>query len=149
MTATMVSAAPDSTGGRDGVDTLPFREPHPGGNNGQPRLQRFPLEPLLKMARGGATDPDSFCALAREIGVDQGFLRRTIREGVTWTLADRWAVAIGYHPGEIWPAWWDCLPDDRQNPYDDALEAIRQEAVRWRREAKRMAIEVSRSAVRW
>ncbi len=26
-------------------------------------------------------------------------------EGLTWWQADRLAIAIGYHPSEIWPEW--------------------------------------------
>lgn len=66
------------------------------------RLTRFPIEPLFAMAHG-----DPILRLARSMHVDAGALHRARREGLSWVHADRWAVALGFHPAEVWgQAWW-------------------------------------------
>jgi hypothetical protein len=63
----------------------------------------LPSAPVLE--RLGDTDDETS---ARQLGVSS----RTI---VRWrggqrmriTTADRAAVALGYHPAQLWPEWWD------------------------------------------
>lgn len=67
---------------------------------------RFPVEPLLALH-----PEDSLVGAARAIGRGQGIteanIHRVLREGLTWMEADRWAVALGHHPTEVWGrAWW-------------------------------------------
>ncbi|MGI8753895.1 MAG: hypothetical protein ACR2MN_16595, partial [Acidimicrobiales bacterium] len=65
-------------------------------------MTRFPVEPLFALAPG-----DPILRLSRTTGVDNGQLHRAIRDGLTWSSADRWAVALGFHPAEVWgQAWW-------------------------------------------
>ena len=69
---------------------------------GEGLMARFPIEPLFAMALG-----DPILRLSRTMGVDNGQMRRACREGLTWLSADRWAVALGFHPAEVWgQAWW-------------------------------------------
>ena len=66
-----------------------------------PRQPRLPLQPLLH-----ATAVASKLALARRLGVDPTLIHRAARRGgVTYWTADRWAVALGWHPAMIWPEW--------------------------------------------
>jgi hypothetical protein len=66
---------------------------------------RYPLEPLLKLT--GWT----LRGRVREIapyGSGEYRLRRDV--GVTANVADRLAIAAGYHPCEIWPSWTSDCP---------------------------------------
>ncbi|MGI8753588.1 MAG: helix-turn-helix domain-containing protein [Acidimicrobiales bacterium] len=66
------------------------------------RLTRFPIEPLFALAHS-----DPILRLARTMHVNAGQLHRARRDGLTWVHADRWAVALGFHPAEVWgQAWW-------------------------------------------
>jgi len=66
------------------------------------RVTRFPIEPLFALSHG-----DPILRLARTMHVDSAQLHRARREGLSWVHADRWAVALGFHPAEVWgDAWW-------------------------------------------
>lgn len=65
------------------------------------RLTRFPIEPLFSLAHG-----DPIMRLARTMHVDAAQLHRARREGLSWVHADRWAVALGFHPAEVWGQAW-------------------------------------------
>ncbi len=66
------------------------------------RITRFPIEPLFALAHG-----DPILRLARTMHVDAAQLHRARREGLSWVHADRWAVALGFHPATVWgQAWW-------------------------------------------
>lgn len=41
-------------------------------------------------------------SVARRLGVDPALLCRPLSS----RQADRYATALGAHPGEIWPSWW-------------------------------------------
>lgn len=60
--------------------------------------RRLPIEPLI--AKVG---------LERLVSVTNSQLYRVIRRGtgILDDTADRWALACGYHPGEVWDEWWD------------------------------------------
>lgn len=58
------------------------------------------VEPLERRWAG------SVRGLARVLDVTTATVYRWRREGVPVYAADRAAVALGAHPGELWPAWW-------------------------------------------
>lgn len=59
---------------------------------------RFPLDPLLVR-----------CPSRREIARRSGLSPVALRDprGLTVRTADRAAVAVGCHPAELWPDWFD------------------------------------------
>ena len=73
--------------------------------------ERFPFAPLL--AAVGTTAPT---AVPRRAGVNASgeTIRSWLTTGLTVRMADRMAIGLGRHPGEIWPEWWDlaCDPDE-------------------------------------
>ena len=72
----------------------------------------FRAEPARRALRRLATDRDlTVCALADNIGVDPCTLHRLFtRDRLRWDAADHIAVALGYHPCQLWPEWFD-LPE--------------------------------------
>lgn len=89
---------------------------------------RFPVEPLLRVT--GCYDgpgyesrwgnrPTRFLSPDVALAVKLGFSTptefhratnwpRVKREGLTWNNADEWAVALGFHPCDIWgELWWE------------------------------------------
>jgi lambda repressor-like predicted transcriptional regulator len=72
----------------------------------------FPAEPARRALRLLAADRDlSICALADNIGVDPCTVHRLFtRDRIRWDAADHIAVALGYHPCQLWPEWFD-LPE--------------------------------------
>lgn len=67
----------------------------------------FPFAPLMAIA--GL----SLNQLALRLGAGQSTLSRCVLAGCTDEQADRWAVALGYHPSEVWPdEWYAELPED-------------------------------------
>lgn len=69
-------------------------------------MERFPLAPLVEMVlrRWPAQTDDR---IAQLLGVSPSRLCEWRNDGLTWSAADRAAVAIGYHPLSIWPNWCD------------------------------------------
>lgn len=62
----------------------------------------------LHGARGYDGEPAGLAALAQRLGVSHRYLRALRSRGMTWKQADRFAIALGFHPAEIWPAiWWE------------------------------------------
>lgn len=43
----------------------------------------------------------------------RSLLRLLSQQQLRWDTADRIAVALGHHPGEIWPTWYDDLKETR------------------------------------
>jgi hypothetical protein len=77
----------------------------------RPVAARLPVEPLL------ALHPEaSLIAAQRDIALGGGIyetnIHKALREGLTWMQADRWAVALGHHPAEVWGRAWWALDDD-------------------------------------
>lgn len=66
---------------------------------------RFPLAPLMRAA--GA---DNHCHLARMTGAHRTAITRAAKEGLTVRAADRYAVAVGLHPVEVWPDFIPQVP---------------------------------------
>jgi len=65
---------------------------------------RYPTAPLL------ATFANLTAAeVAIQFGVDRGTIVRWRNPKATFNQwdADRYAIQIGKHPGEIWPDWFD------------------------------------------
>lgn len=65
-------------------------------------MERLPVEPVLDaLADRGQSIKSLGPALDRAVH------RAQLDGGLTWLAADKVAVALGYHPGELWPiAWW-------------------------------------------
>ena len=79
-------------------------------------FERLPVAPLLAVGGGvsntarlitGACRTDrTFASVSRQ-------LNRAVREGgITWPLADRFAIALGHHPASIWGDDWFALDAD-------------------------------------
>ena len=68
----------------------------------------FPAEPARRaLRRLAAQTDDSICAIAANIGVDRDTLHRLFtRDRLRWDAADNIAVALGYHPSQLWPEWF-------------------------------------------
>lgn len=73
-------------------------------NGGRRSGEHFPLAPLF--AAACTTAPS---AVARRAGINASHdtIRRWLATGLTTSMADRMAVGLGCHPGDIWPEWWD------------------------------------------
>lgn len=55
----------------------------------------------------------SLCELALAIGLPKRTLQRVLGSArLRWDIADRTAVALGYHPCEVWPTWFDYTDDE-------------------------------------
>lgn len=63
--------------------------------------ERFDVAPL-RSALGGATIE----VLADVLRVSTRQVCRFLHEGLDDVQADRAAIAIGLHPGIVWPEWW-------------------------------------------
>lgn len=63
-------------------------------------LPRLPLEPLVR--RYG-----SVRALAEALHRDRAQVQKWRERGVTIHAADDLAVALGLHPVEVWPEWYE------------------------------------------
>ncbi len=61
---------------------------------------RWPLDPLL-----AATGHPPANQLATRIGVNVRTIWRWHHNGLTCQQADRAAIALNYHPANIWPTW--------------------------------------------
>jgi lambda repressor-like predicted transcriptional regulator len=66
----------------------------------RPALPRLPLEPLVR--RYG-----SVRALSEALSRDRAQVQKWRERGVTVLAADDLAVALGLHPVEVWPEWYE------------------------------------------
>ena len=69
----------------------------------------FDAEPAraLLTARAGQVGL-SLCELALTIGLPKRTLHRVLASSrLRWDIADRVAIALGHHPCELWPTWFD------------------------------------------
>ena len=64
------------------------------------REARYPLQPLVVRAGAG-----NLSHLARIIGVSRAAVQAASSRGLSERTADRYAVAAGLHPAEVWPEW--------------------------------------------
>lgn len=76
----------------------------------QPHL---PADPLRRFARSQDRDNKGHQPHANRAEIPkQSALYKAFHEGlrkgyVTIWMGDRLACAFGYHPGELWPEWWE------------------------------------------
>jgi len=71
-----------------------------GDGGVRPASPRLSLEPLVSMY-------GSVSCLAQALGRQRAQVQKWRRDGVPLCSADRLAVAVGCHPVEIWPEWYD------------------------------------------
>ena len=64
--------------------------------------RRYPLAPLEER---GVTH--------RTVGTAGSNWARCRTEGIAEAIADRWAVAAGLHPGQVWPEWFGGVLSDK------------------------------------
>lgn len=74
--------------------------------------ERFPFDPLIPIIERRYQQPAK-CTHVTIAGKTASVLQRPassvykwMRSGLTVKAADQVAVRLGYHPGEIWPEWW-------------------------------------------
>ena len=68
--------------------------------------QRFSFDPIDQLL-----PPDTPVAeVARIIGTKRKQIYRWREVGLFAEHADQVAVRLGYHPGELWPEWWNVPP---------------------------------------
>ncbi len=54
----------------------------------------------------------SLCEVAATIGLPKRTLQRVMSSRwLRWDVADRVAIALGHHPCEVWPEWFDLATD--------------------------------------
>lgn len=69
----------------------------------------FPAAPALRLLRARADrDNVPLTELGQRLRLPRRTLHRVLASSnVRWDTADRLAVALGRHPSEIWPGWFD------------------------------------------
>jgi lambda repressor-like predicted transcriptional regulator len=72
----------------------------------------FPAEPARQLLLARA---DLHNLTLTEVGDILGLPRRSLHRllassRLRWDAADRVAVALGHHPSELWPTWFDSQP---------------------------------------
>lgn len=77
----------------------------------------FSSEPARRLLLARA---DVHNATLTEVGDTLGLPRRTLHRVLAssrlrWDAADRVAVALGHHPSELWPAWFETQPSPTQS----------------------------------
>lgn len=69
-----------------------------------------PLEPLIEAAWRPISDHQRHISVigkaAQLTGIDNATFHKWRRDGLSRWAADRVACRLGYHPGLIWPNWW-------------------------------------------
>lgn len=58
-------------------------------------------------------EAESMLELTRRLGINPRQVYRWRSYGVQWSRADQMACALGLHPGDIWPEWWEASDDAR------------------------------------
>ena len=72
--------------------------------------QRLAAAPLLALA-GNRDGQRNLFLRRKRFRLKVRAVYRFIRDGLTWTMADRLAIRLGYHPAEIWGHEWWALND--------------------------------------
>jgi lambda repressor-like predicted transcriptional regulator len=69
---------------------------------------RFPVEPVRLLVEQRLHDRKvSLLECSRTLGLPLRTLVRVLgSETISWMVADRCAVAFGYHPCQLWPDWF-------------------------------------------
>lgn len=97
-----------------------------------PTLDPAPLRAVI--ARRHRTYAD----LAYTLNVDIRAVEQAMNVSMAWENADRYAIALGVHPWEIWgDAWWDVAK---------AYDALYTHAEQGALERRRMSARLRRSA---
>lgn len=76
---------------------------------------RLPMEPFIRLATLLNDGEHNVSNLAMVLGVDPGAVYRAMAEGVTERHADRWSIALGVHPAEVWGMAWWALAEERED----------------------------------
>lgn len=79
----------------------------------QPRLPAAPLVAVVEQ-RGGPTA----LGWLNKSATRRAFARAKTAGELTYWAADRLANELGYHPSELWPAWFDLEWDIECGPRD-------------------------------
>lgn len=100
-------------------------ETPPGGRRFavEPLMVKLGIDRLIDGDEGGqqAGQPlEAMALLAARLGVSMRTVRRWLgpadrwghRPGLSFGQADRYAVAVGLHPSQVWPDWWDDTPGE-------------------------------------
>ena len=76
----------------------------------------LPAEPARHaLEREAVSRHATVSGLARGLGLDRSTLYRLLyRENLRYDAADHIAVALGRHPCEIWPEWFDHRARERR-----------------------------------
>lgn len=64
---------------------------------------RWPLSPLVALVAARGTHK----AVATALDHSTEAVALAAATGLSDTQADRWAIALGYHPAQVWPDWID------------------------------------------
>jgi lambda repressor-like predicted transcriptional regulator len=57
----------------------------------------------------------SLCELAVAIGLPKRTMHRVLASTrLRWDIADRVAIALGHHPCELWPEWFEINYDTKE-----------------------------------
>lgn len=94
----------------------------PRSANGRERGPRLPLRDLQEVLSDAAGHEVGASEIALRLGVSRAAASRARWEGLTEMTADRWAVAAGYHPSEVWVDWWAVMADLIES--GDSLQAV-------------------------
>jgi lambda repressor-like predicted transcriptional regulator len=80
------------------------------------RAAYLPAQPARELLVRVAADRQlSVSGLAVCLGIDRSTLYRLLyRDEVRYDAADHLAVALGRHPVEIWPEWFDARPGEER-----------------------------------
>lgn len=71
-------------------------------------MNRYSFEPIDALFPGSHDlTSDGKPTLANTIGVATNYISRWRRDGLDTLQADRVAIALGYHPANLWPSWFD------------------------------------------
>lgn len=73
----------------------------------------FNAEPARALLTARARQADlSLRELALTVGLPKRTLHRVLASArLRWDIADRVAIALGHHPCELWPTWFDLTPE--------------------------------------
>lgn len=101
---------------------------------------RYPAEQLAALMRA----PSTAVALHR-LAVSGPDTATYIERGLSWIVADRLAVAAGFHPALVWPEWLE-EPTSSQLARRRSRKAANQRRLRERMTAEQHAAEAAANA---
>ena len=86
-------------------------------------MDRWPLQPLLDLTGHNVT------SLAATLGLAKSWIQTCEKRGLSDKVADRWAVKLGHHPGEVWPSWFDAYCDETSVLFVNLWAELREAAA--------------------